>query len=455
MGLFSPRIDRELLKATKSHAGAFTVVSKVFPTFRFPDFYRAAEAFVGCRELIRRIDSSHYADLSAIIKGEFHGIHGRLVNVAGTRLLAVDFEKEEPFPDDCFWVFRSTHDVAANGKPASTRTSMGILRVRSQNFQKTTVELAVQEPGTESALLKEISDLSVEHSVYRNKLIQIDFQAAIEEDYGEIRSPSELTVTFRKDPQIDEQKIVLDPKTAPVIERNVVRFHKSREQLRSLGLPLQRGVLLYGPPGTGKTYTCQYLYHRLKPITMIVVAGKGLTEVKSICNFARTMQPSIVILEDVDLIFASREINLYSTGLGEMMDELDGFQKDDAVMFVLTTNAIERLEEAIKDRPGRIAQCVFFGPPTQELREKYLTRFLDRYDTSQLAIPRVARIADGGSQAFLQELVNRAVQIATETQPDARESVQLLFEHFEDAVNEMTQFAEKSTGAIVGFQPRR
>ena len=440
---FTTKIDRKILKLTRCYASSFVTVSKLFPTFRYPDFHRAAEAFVAKRTLLGRIESSHYQDLGQILKGEFHGFHGRRINQSPTRLMAVDYDSEEAFPEDCFWVFRE--------KNAAGKTVTGVLRVRSQNYQKTTVELAVDDrDGVD--LLREVSDLSVEHSVYRNRLLQIDFQNAIEEEYGEVRATNELNVTFRRDPQIDADKIVLDPKTAPVIDRNVVRFHKMREQLKGLGLPLQRGVLLYGPPGTGKTFMCQHLYHRLQPVTMIVVAGKSLTEVKSICNFARTLQPSVVVLEDVDLIFASREINLYSTGLGEMMDELDGFQKDDAVTFILTTNAIDRLEQAIKDRPGRIAQCVYFGPPTQQLREKYLARFLDRYDTSSLALDRVARISDGASQAFLQELVNRAVQIAAESQPNARDNVTLAHEHFEEAMDEMTRFAEDATGNIVGFQ---
>ena len=308
------------------------------------------------------------------------------------------------------------------------------------------VELAVNRPGKIPEIFAALGDLSVEHSIYRNKLFQVDVPAAITDEYGEMTRSDELTVTFRGDPGVTEENIVLDPATAPVLDRTVVRFHQMRDQLKSLGVPLQRGILLYGPPGTGKTYTCQYLYDQLKPVTMIVVAGKCLTEVKSICNFARTLQPAVVLLEDVDLIFASREINLYSTGLGEMMDELDGFQKDDAVTFILTTNAIDRLEQAIKDRPGRISQCVYFGPPTQELRERYLERFLRRYDTSGLCLKSVAEICDGSSQAFLQELVNRVVQIAAECQPEARENIHLSFEHFEEAVDEMTRFFGEGNG---------
>ena len=90
------------------------------------------------------------------------------------------------------------------------------------------------------------------------------------------------------------------------------------------------------------------------------------------------------ILEDIDLVFTAREINLYSTALGDFMDQLDGFKADDEVIFLLTTNAIDRLEKALKDRPGRVNQCVYFGPPTDQLRHEYLTLYLQSLDAEDV-----------------------------------------------------------------------
>jgi hypothetical protein len=47
--------------------------------------------------------------------------------------------------------------------------------------------------------------------------------------------------------------------------------------------------------------------------------------------------------------------------LGEFIDQLDGFGDTD-----------ERIESAIKDRPGRVSQCIYFGPPSATLRRRYL-----------------------------------------------------------------------------------
>jgi SpoVK/Ycf46/Vps4 family AAA+-type ATPase len=179
------------------------------------------------------------------------------------------------------------------------------------------------------------------------------------------------------------------------------------------------------------------------------VTGKGLGQVRTICSLARLLHPSVLVLEDVDLIFTSREINLYSTALGDMMDELDAFKREESVLFILTTNSIERLEAAIKDRPGRISQCIFFGPPTRDLRIRYLKRYLEAYDTSNLSMEYIADVSDGGSQAFLEELVYRTVQIAAEGNGD---KIVLKDEYFKEAVDEMTGHQDQSAGSILGFR---
>lgn len=438
--VFHKLIDVQLRRMVRpASMRKMTVTQKQYPAFRYPDFYRAITAFVEKRQSLGEIQSSHmHLDLGSIVGSDFHSIATRKVSAPSIKLMNVDYQKEDAFPDECFWAFRDPNGVT------------GIWRLRTAPHLGTMVELAVDRMGNEAKFISELGDLSIEHSVYRNKLVQVDYRPAIEDEYGEVHVASELAITFRADPEITPDKIVLDPEVEPVLERNVTRFHRMRERLSVLGVPLQRGILLYGPPGTGKTYTCQHLYHRLKPITMIVVSGKGLNEVRSICNFARMLQPTVILLEDVDLMFASREINLYSSSLGEMMDELDGFQRDEAVMFILTTNAIDRLEKAIKDRPGRVSQCIYLGPPTSDLRKRYLARFVERYDTSRLSLDDVSKLCDGASQAFLKELVHRAVQIAAETQPSPIDNVSLELSHFDEAVSEMKRYASE-TGGIVGF----
>jgi len=430
-------IVRELQKSIAPRkTGEMKSLKKTFATHRRVDFFRAIEAWISARQLKAKIESEHpAAGLLDVLQNRIPQHVKKIITSAQKTSESVDYEKTEFFPVDCFWTW-----LDDDGKAGA---------FRMHNHYQREIEIACEDEDRLSKISEEIDRLSVEHSIYRNKFLQVDVLEPLQDDYGNSIKSDGMQITFRKPPSVSEDQIIFDPQIKQVIDRNVISFFRNRERLHELGLPLQRGVLFYGPPGTGKTYTCQYIHGQLKPVTTLTVTGKGLGQVRAICSLARLLHPSVLVLEDVDLIFTSREINLYSTALGDMMDELDAFKREESVLFILTTNSIERLEAAIKDRPGRISQCIFFGPPTRDLRIRYLRRYLQDYDTSNLSMESIADMSDGGSQAFLEELVYRAVQIAAENNGS---SIVLKDEHFQEAVNEMTGHQDQSAGSILGFQ---
>ena len=61
----------------------------------------------------------------------------------------------------------------------------------------------------------------------------------------------------------------------------------------------------------------------------------------------------------------------------------------------------------------------------------------------------IADVSDGGSQAFLEELVYRVVQIAAEGNGS---KIVLKDEYFKEAVDEMTGHQDQSAGSILGFR---
>jgi SpoVK/Ycf46/Vps4 family AAA+-type ATPase len=279
----------------------------------------------------------------------------------------------------------------------------------------------------------------------------MSFEQGIKDEYGDVERPDRLRMVFRPEETVEDDDIVIDEDVRVVLWRNVVDLYRRRAVLKAHGVPLRRGLLLYGPPGTGKTFTCRYVCGKLQEITRIIVAGNALLQVKSIFNLARMLQPALVILEDVDLVFAARDINSYSSVLGELLDQMDGLRPSEEVGVILTTNAIDRLEAAIKDRPGRISQCVYLGPPGDQLRGRYLHRYLRAYDTSNLDVAALIDSSRGATPAFLKEWVHRAVQMATERLAEASEHLALCNGDFEGALREMRRFSEGSTGKIIGF----
>jgi ATP-dependent 26S proteasome regulatory subunit len=61
-------------------------------------------------------------------------------------------------------------------------------------------------------------------------------------------------------------------------------------------------------------------------------------------------------MDDVDLVFSSRDVNHRADALGDLFDQIDAVADMDPINVVMTTNAIDRVEAAVKDRPGRISQ---------------------------------------------------------------------------------------------------
>lgn len=83
-------------------------------------------------------------------------------------------------------------------------------------------------------------------------------------------------------------------------ERHTVGFARHAEQLRTAGRHIKRGMLLHGPPGTGKTLTAMYLACQMTGRTVLLMTGRGMGPIDQSCRMARLLQPSMVILEDVD-----------------------------------------------------------------------------------------------------------------------------------------------------------
>ncbi|HET9221305.1 MAG TPA: ATP-binding protein [Roseiflexaceae bacterium] len=173
---------------------------------------------------------------------------------------------------------------------------------------------------------------------------------------------------------------------------------------------------------------------------------------KAVCAIAKMLQPALVLLEDVDLVFAHRENNAYNTVLGEFIDQLDGFGDTDQLTFILTTNAIERIETAIKDRPGRVSQCIYFGPPGAALRQRYLDSLLRPYDAAGVNVQRLVSQTEGVSQAFLKELVFRAIQLASGEDGQHDGALVLLDAHFDTALHDMTIGSGRAAHRIIGFR---
>jgi hypothetical protein len=219
-------------------------------------------------------------------------------------------------------------------------------------------------------------------------------------------------IGFRAIKQVREQDLVLPEGVKRLIERSVIGFCRHGELLQRLGVELKRGILLHGPPGTGKTSISLYLAGLLPHFTVCFVSGDRLLHPREVCQMARYLQPAMVVFEDIDLIALQRDANGLATVLGELMNQIDGCEPTEQVLFVMNTNSLDRLESAVRNRPGRVDQIIEVPLPDRQARRQLLTAFARNVRLGAGDLERVLDATRDMSPAMLKEVVKRAVVMA-------------------------------------------
>lgn len=304
--------------------------------------------------------------------------------------------------------------------------------------QTQVVEVMAPEPELGEAFMADLRRWMIERNVYRRKVISL---AASRGPMGE-----RIEVAFHSRRRVARDRIVLADGLLERVERSTIEFDRHSETLRAGGRHLRRGLLLHGPPGTGKTLTATYLADALADRTVLVLTGAALGLIRASCQMARDLQPSMVVLEDIDLVAEERtQMGKAATSLlFELLNEIDGMAEDANVIFVMTTNRADLLEPALAARPGRVDQAVEFPLPDAIARKRLIELFCEGLDIDVPDTSALVEQTDGASPAFLRELVrNAALHAAASNQYTVKES------HFKSALDELEE-GGRLTRSILG-----
>jgi ATP-dependent 26S proteasome regulatory subunit len=130
---------------------------------------------------------------------------------------------------------------------------------------------------------------------------------------------------------------------------------------------------------------------------------------------ARTLQPSVVVIEDVDLIAEERDARRGENPLlFELLNEMDGLSSDVNVTFLLTTNRADMLEEALASRPGRVDHAAELPVPDGDARRRLIELYRGSLVLDLVDPDVVVRRTEGVTASFLKELLRRAAIEAAE-----------------------------------------
>lgn len=298
------------------------------------------------------------------------------------------------------------------------------------------LEVMGEDSGTVSAFLARLRDLMTELSVLRGQVLSF-----VPTEYGQ-----DAGATFVARPEVDAADVILPDGVLDEIVEHAIGIGQRSELLRASGQHLKRGVLLYGPPGTGKTLTVRHLLSTAAQSTVVLLAGPGIRFITAAAEVARTFQPSIVVLEDIDLVAMERHSSPQPL-LFEVLEALDGLDGDADVAFVMTTNRVEVLERALAERPGRVDLAVEVPLPARPERRRLYELYAHGLGFSAAVLDAAADATDGVTGSFAKELVRRAVLKA------AAADEQVADAHLVAALDELMSARQMLTRRMLGAEP--
>ncbi|KAF2473497.1 uncharacterized protein BDR25DRAFT_283067 [Lindgomyces ingoldianus] len=180
--------------------------------------------------------------------------------------------------------------------------------------------------------------------------------------------------------------VVLERGVKERIVEDVQAFIAARTWYLDRGIPYRRGYLLYGPPGTGKSSFIQALAGHLDfNIAILNVSERGLTDDRLNHLLTKVPRRTIVLLEDADAAFVNRrkpDEDGYAGAtvtFSGLLNALDGVASAEERIIFLTTNHVERLDEALV-RPGRVDMTIRLGEATAYQIEQLWDRFYAEFD---------------------------------------------------------------------------
>jgi len=279
--------------------------------------------------------------------------------------------------------------------------------------------------------------------VFRGQVISFDHDM-----FGE----RETIMHFHPRPAITAADVVLPEETLHTIHRQVVGVARHRARLLAARQHLKRGLLLYGPPGVGKTHTVRYLISQLAGVTIIQLSGNALGMIGTACSVARTLQPAMIVVEDVDLIAQDRgDYPGQHPLLFQLLNEMDGLAEDADVVFLLTTNRADLLEPALAARPGRVDQAVLMELPDVEGRRRLFDLYRGDLSVDETRLESVLERTEGVTASFLKELLRRAALIAAaDSDTVIDDPLGVSADHLDAALDELLDTRNAMTRVLLG-----
>ena len=188
--------------------------------------------------------------------------------------------------------------------------------------------------------------------------------------------------------------------TRKSLNDHLENFANNKKWYTKNGIPYKTGIILHGPPGTGKTSIVACICSELKKDCYILdLNAVGDASLK--LAFASVPAGGIILLEDIDIIFAKRkaiedpshepvsndaEVLKQAMGvptLGGILNALDGIGCGTNRIVIATTNFYEKLDTALT-REGRFDLTLKIDYMTDETLKDYICRLYPDFPRTEV-----------------------------------------------------------------------
>jgi len=205
-----------------------------------------------------------------------------------------------------------------------------------------------------------------------------------------------LSITFSPmSPRNVETLYFSNNEKEEVIE-HIDRFNNHKDFYESRQILYKTGILLYGNPGTGKSSFVKSLATKYgRSIINVNIATLQNIDLNSLAQsiVVDDRREYIVLFEDIDTLFLNRTDSDLRVSenlvINKLLQFLDSNSSPTNVIFIATTNHIERLDEAllregrfdlkVEVQPLKRKEAVLFGK-SFELSDDVIERILDTMD---------------------------------------------------------------------------
>lgn len=198
---------------------------------------------------------------------------------------------------------------------------------------------------------------------------------------------------------------------------------RKKDLLKKYNSHPAKGILFAGNPGTGKTFLGKIIASEFK-LPFYLISGPSIISKwvgdseNTLHNIFRAASQSvdgaIIFIDEIDAIAPARTSlsSQHDTRLVEqLLTEMDGFNSDNNIMVIASTNRIDSIDPALK-RPGRFDRIEVFPPPTLNDRLEILTSKESTIPHEKLPIKEIVKRTEGFSSAELCAIFTEAIQLA-------------------------------------------